>query len=94
VLDTKKFKRTKENFTCENCGFLVEGDGYTNHCPRCLWSKHVDINPGDRCSNCFGMMEPIDVFVKSLVTRVDHRAVLPRNSHDVYSVYIYVHGVA
>jgi len=25
-----------------------ERNGYTNHCSQCLWSKHVDINLGDR----------------------------------------------
>lgn len=54
----KKFQRKKENFICEKCGFEVKGSGYTNHCPRCLWSKHVDVNPGDRKENCGGMMEP------------------------------------
>ena len=53
------FKRTIEDFVCEHCGVYVHGDGYTNHCPQCLWSKHVDINPGDRASVCLGMMEPI-----------------------------------
>ena len=53
------FKRTVENFKCENCGAKVKGDGYTNHCPKCLWSKHVDINPGDREATCLGMMEPV-----------------------------------
>ena len=56
---TKKFQRNKENFICENCGWQILGDGYTNHCPRCLWSKHVDINPGDRLNDCGGLMEPI-----------------------------------
>lgn len=55
-----KFKRTKEDFKCENCLEDVNGDGYTNHCPHCLWSKHVDIFPGDRLEGCGGMMEPID----------------------------------
>jgi hypothetical protein len=54
------FTRKKEDFTCKNCGFFVEGDGYTNHCPKCLYSMHVDINPGDREEHCFGMMKPID----------------------------------
>ena len=40
-----KFKRKKENFVCENCGAEVKGDGFTNHCPKCLYSKHVDIFP-------------------------------------------------
>ncbi len=55
------FKRTIEDFTCEHCGAHVQGNGYTNHCPKCLWSKHVDIFPGDRAENCGGMMEPIRV---------------------------------
>ena len=55
----KKFTRTIEDFTCENCGFNMKGTGYTNHCKECLWSKHVDINPGDRAESCHGMMEPV-----------------------------------
>ena len=37
------------------------GNGYTNHCPNCLYSKDVDINPGDRKSNCNGLMKPISI---------------------------------
>jgi RNHCP domain len=37
------------------------GNGYTNHCPKCLWSQHVDINPGDRSATCLGMMKPIGI---------------------------------
>ena len=55
------FKKVKENFVCEKCERIIEGDGYTNHCPHCLWSKHVDIEPGDRQANCGGIMRPIDV---------------------------------
>jgi RNHCP domain len=55
---SKKFTKTKEDFTCTHCGFEVKGNGYTNHCPKCLWSRHVDINPGDRESECGGMMIP------------------------------------
>jgi len=40
---------------------MVAGDGYTNHCPKCLWSKHVDIEPGDRAAECGGVMEPVSV---------------------------------
>jgi hypothetical protein len=61
TMDTKKFQRLKEDFTCENCGFEVAGNGYTNHCPVCLWSKHVDVNPGDRQATCRGLMRPIGV---------------------------------
>lgn len=53
------FQKRVEDFTCEHCGAGVRGSGFTNHCPKCLWSKHVDIEPGDRRETCGGMMEPI-----------------------------------
>ena len=61
----KRFNRRIEDFTCEHCGTEVHGNGYTNHCPNCLWSKHVDINPGDRAADCGGLMEPIAVEIQN-----------------------------
>ena len=61
----KRFTKTVENFICAHCGADVLGNGYTNHCPKCLWSRHVDNNPGDRQSNCGGMMCPISVEQKN-----------------------------
>lgn len=55
------FTKKKEDFACEKCGTEVKGTGYTNHCPKCLWSKHVDIFPGDRLEDCGGLMEPVIV---------------------------------
>lgn len=60
-LETKRFQRHAEDFICGHCGASVEGTGYTNHCPRCLYSQHVDIHPGDRAADCGGMMEPVGV---------------------------------
>ncbi len=57
----KQFTKRIEDFDCAHCGAVVRGNGYTNHCPKCLWSKHVDNNPGDRLSDCGGMMKPISV---------------------------------
>ena len=57
----KTFTKRIEDFTCAHCGADVLGNGYTNHCPKCLWSRHVDDNPGDRQSKCGGMMRPISV---------------------------------
>ena len=56
-----KFTKIDEEFICENCGKKVDKLGYTcrNHCPDCLHSKHVDINPGDRQEACHGLLEPI-----------------------------------
>lgn len=56
----KNFIRKKENFNCANCGWKVAGTGYTNHCPKCLYSKHLDeAVPGDRESGCKGLMTPV-----------------------------------
>lgn len=63
-MSSKKFIRTREEFVCERCGFHLTGNGYTNHCPQCLWSKHVDIYPGDRKENCAGLMEPVSIELK------------------------------
>jgi DNA-directed RNA polymerase subunit RPC12/RpoP len=56
--------REKENtgFICQNCGRAVSplsNGSYRNHCPFCLFSKHVDNLPGDRRGNCGGLMEPV-----------------------------------
>ena len=70
------FTRITEDFKCEKCGFFVEGSGYTNHCPECLWSKHVDIFPGDRAGKCSGMMEPIRVGKKGKDYILIHKCIV------------------
>lgn len=55
----RRFIRKIEDFTCKVCGTTVKGTGYTDHCPVCLLSEHVDISPGDRKAECGGLMEPI-----------------------------------
>ncbi len=59
----KKFNMKDENFTCSKCGFEVSKLNYTarDHCPHCLYSLHVDVNPGDRLNNCCGLLEPIGI---------------------------------
>lgn len=69
------FKRTIEDFVCENCGYTVRGSGYTNHCPRCLWSKHVDVEPGDRQERCGGLMQPTRLEGGSPEYTIVHRCV-------------------
>ena len=59
----KTFNEIDEAFICEKCGFHVDRLGYScrDHCPNCLYSKHLDINPGDRQNNCKGLMKPIGI---------------------------------
>ena len=57
-----------ETFVCSHCGRTVAPQGagseHRNHCPYCLFSKHLDITPGDREADCGGSMEPIAVWVR------------------------------
>ncbi|MGI6278565.1 MAG: RNHCP domain-containing protein [Patescibacteria group bacterium] len=64
----------KEEFVCLNCGQRVDGGRYVNHCPHCLWSKHVDQDvPGDRQSTCQGAMKPVGVTKKGKRWRIIHQ---------------------
>ncbi|MBP5651750.1 MAG: RNHCP domain-containing protein [Clostridia bacterium] len=58
----KNFTKNDEGFVCAHCGKVVKPLGYTsrNHCPYCLYSLHVDINPGDRQNTCKGLQQPIN----------------------------------
>lgn len=67
------FIRKTEDFICENCGTAVVGNGYTNHCPVCLYSKHVDRSPGDRAAGCGGLMEPVGAALKRGEVILTHR---------------------
>lgn len=60
-METKRFTKNDESFVCAHCGKRVErlGSSSRNHCPFCLWSVHLDVNPGDRAAECGGLMEPI-----------------------------------
>ena len=68
----KKFTRNIEDFICLHCGRVVTGNGYTNHCPECLWSQHVDINPGDRASLCGGAMRPTGIETTGGINTIIH----------------------
>ena len=59
----KKFTERDESFVCENCNKKVSPLIYSSrdHCPFCLYSKHVDINPGDRENTCKGLLKPIGI---------------------------------
>ena len=61
-----------DSFTCKVCGRLCTpqgaGSDHRNHCPNCLSSLHVDIEPGDRASDCGGIMEPVAVWCAKVVS--------------------------
>lgn len=59
----KQFTMRDENFICEHCNQAVTKLNYTarDHCPYCLYSKHVDNLPGDRANLCKGLLKPIGI---------------------------------
>ena len=62
-------RRRTDSFRCAHCRLDVSmdapGTAHRNHCPNCLWSRHVDDDtPGDRDADCRSAMEPIGVTVR------------------------------
>ena len=57
------FKMINEEFKCENCKNNIAKHpewSARNHCPYCLYSKHLDDkSPWDRLSQCQWLMKPI-----------------------------------
>ncbi len=56
------------SFHCVHCGTEVPTEAshtkHRNHCPICLWSRHVDESIGDRKSDCLASMEPLGLTIK------------------------------
>jgi hypothetical protein len=60
------------DFICKHCGFIVSahkavsGVINRNHCPYCLFSRHVDLHhAGDRLCACKGLMKPVGMTIKN-----------------------------
>lgn len=66
-----RFYQNIGDFKCSHCHAIVSfahvlsGVNNRNHCPYCLWSKHLDLNrAGDRLCACKGKMRPIGLTLK------------------------------
>ncbi len=65
--------QTDDGFLCKHCNVYVSSASFLsgvqnrNHCPYCLWSRHVDLyQAGDRLSACKSPMKPIGLTVKAI----------------------------
>ncbi len=60
-METKRFQRNDSGFVCRRCGAEVPPLRVSSrdHCNVCLWSIHIDVNPGDRACGCLGGLEPV-----------------------------------
>lgn len=64
------YRAETHEFRCRHCKQMVGpvpwGGSHRNHCPYCLYSRHVDGRaPGDRASACGGSMAPIGAFTRA-----------------------------
>jgi hypothetical protein len=67
----KKREQGFSSFRCIKCALMVSADhelsgvNNRNHCPNCLYSRHVDlVKAGDRKAGCGARMQPIGLTVK------------------------------
>jgi hypothetical protein len=65
------YRESVYGFRCRRCQAyvytqpIISGVQNRNHCPYCLWSRHMDqTKPGDRMSACKAIMQPIGLTVK------------------------------
>lgn len=73
-MSRSRYRDRGGSFRCVHCGLDVPagapGTAHRNHCPTCLWSRHLDDDvPGDRASDCQASMEPIAVTVRGASLR-------------------------
>src|SRR4051794_15602104 len=66
---SRAVRQGQESFKCVHCrafiGPTVSGGKHRNHCPLCLYSRHVDDKrPGDRASDCGAKMAPVARFTR------------------------------
>lgn len=71
IREVRKSSRQEDQFRCQNCGLMVSTDpelsgvNNRNHCPNCLFSRHVDLyKAGDRKAECKARMQPVGLTVK------------------------------
>jgi hypothetical protein len=80
-------RAANQGFVCAHCDFEVPplaNGSVRNHCPRCLYSLHLDENPGDRAASCGGLMAPVAVEYSGkkgwvIVHRCEHCGAMRRN---------------
>ena len=67
------------DFKCRHCGAYVSaaralaGVANRNHCPYCLWSRHLDLfEAGDRLAACKAPMRPIGLSMKNSRNKYTH----------------------
>lgn len=67
-MSNRSRRHESADFTCIRCKQTVHASSYgtkhRNHCPFCLWSRHVDEETGDRRCACRQPMRPVGIEVR------------------------------
>ena len=81
----KRFNMKDEEFICENCKEKVSKLNYTarDHCPNCLYSKHVDINPGDRLNKIIYRCQKCKEIHKNIMAKDDNMDLIIELSRNI-----------
>ena len=71
----KQFTKNDSGFECVGCGHTVPPllSSSRDHCNKCLYSLHVDINPGDRENTCGGILQPINISIGNKGYIIEYR---------------------
>ncbi len=72
-------RNENQGFICINCGIEIKplsNGSVRNHCPACLHSIHLDIQPGDRMNDCKGMMKPIGIKIGKKGMQIIHECMV------------------
>lgn len=71
VLMAEAMWHAEQDFTCAHCknhvssATFLSGVKNRNHCPYCLWSRHLDLDKaGDRMAACKSTMRPVGLTLK------------------------------
>ena len=77
----KKFKKNNTGFICAHCGNNVplHPTSSRDHCNHCLWSLHVDVNPGDRANECKSLMKPIGLKIYNRKKQIVYECINCKN---------------
>lgn len=74
-MEQKIFQKNNVSFVCLNCGKDTPPhlSSSRDHCIYCLYSLHVDVNPGDRMNNCMGLLKPQGLRIKNGKQQIVYR---------------------
>jgi hypothetical protein len=86
-----KRPNSEQGFVCKHCRSYVtthtlfSGVQNRNHCPFCLWSRHLDLaKSGDRLAACKAVMQPVGLALKQLHKKYTPPSLPgPRNPHSL-----------